>query len=351
MTLNMSLTVTLGIHAIYFMLPLLIVLPESSWVLYLALLMRASEGLFTGIFWPVLEADISSVASFYTATESACCKETGNGISLFNLGWNIGLLGGAISFLLLMEPGWLFLVLFIPLIVQAINLVLMAFYKDIKKEKLPAQCKDGHLIDKEKEQSNIYAVVLGIFIVFMYGFSLNLVYTTTTNFFNFLETSFALKVIWTLGILETLRIAFQTITSTKFKHGNGSRYKIVLFTCFAILAIMVAMGLSAGNIWYILFFGWYPFLGIVMGSNYAESINMVENAGFTGKKGQIMGFFEASGSIGAFIGPFVAGYVTQTSTYPASYFIGAIIFVPMIATVFLIVMLSRKKNNNASHLG
>jgi MFS family permease len=92
---------------------------------------------------------------------------------------------------------------------------------------------------------------------------------------------------------------------------------------------------------------WFPILGLVMGTMYAESLNMVELSGAPAKKGHLMGLFESAGAMGNFGGPVIAGYITQAiliRPYPTSFFIGALIFTCLIFAIAVIVVVMYKRN-------
>ncbi|MEX2681907.1 MAG: MFS transporter [Candidatus Sigynarchaeota archaeon] len=343
-----SLVANLAIFVCFFSLVLLGPMTGTSWMLPLILACRGGEGIAQSLFWPNLEARISDIAESNSGNEEDFSKLTGKGVSFFNLGWNVGLLSSAFEFWLIMAVNNLGLVMFVAIIAQAMNLSMYRFYTDIevptcRTSQQASKKRDGatgaHLEPIDQRKSWMPAG-LGLMLVFFYGFSLNWIYATTTNF------CFATGIVPLLGILETLRLAMQTITSSWFKHEAKVKLFTIEATAVAVVLLVIAMGLSASGSNYLLMLFWFPLLGTVMGTMYAEALNMVELSGVPEKKGSLMGLFESAGAMGNFSGPFLAGFITQTTLvqpYPTAYFIGAATFTCLIVAITTITATMYKK--------
>jgi len=259
-------------------------------------------------------------------------------------------------FWLIMAVDNLGLVMFVAIIAQAINLAMYRFYNDGEAPKSQT-CQQAH-VEREGTDGARTATLdrrkgwmpagLGLMLVFFYGFSLNWIYATTTNF------CFAMSIVPLLGIFETLRLAMQTITSTWFKHGAKVKVTAITTTAVAVVLLAIAMGLSSSASGFLLMFLWFPLLGAAMGTMYAESLNMVELSGVPEKKGYLMGLFESTGAMGNFSGPVLAGFITQTievQPYPTSYFIGATTFTCLILAIIAItIAMFKKKRANYGHV-
>jgi MFS family permease len=343
--MRISLAGNLAAFLVVFTLFLLVQLPSHDWILPVVLMARVLEGVATGLFWPNLEARIFDVANCYGKDASDHAEMTGKGVSWFNLGWNVGLLTSSLVFMALMQQGWLVAVVFLPIIIQGANLLLIAWHKEVGGSSAGTfQPSKPEVVEKTNAGGRVRSLptiaVVGVMLVFFYGISLNWIYTTTTNFLN------AIGFVPMLGLLEALRVVMQTITSTWFKRGSKMKPGVIVFTSMGVLALTAAMGFTASKDMFFYFFAWFPIIGLVMGAMYAEALNMVANSGLSERKGQVMGFFESMGAMGNFSGPFLAGLITQTvlvNPYPTSFFIGTICFAGLLtALVVLIAQIMHK---------
>lgn len=352
-----SMVVSLAMNQVIFVLhfSLLVLAPVtgSSWMLPVIVACRGGEGIAQGLFWPTLEARISDVASLNCTTIEHRSMVTGRGVSFFNLGWNVGLLFGAFAFWVIMISDSLEIVIFLSIIVQAMNAAIYKFSSDVDKPENQLshqEASEPRMNGGEEAGSRLKGTTwtipatLGILLVFFYGFSLQWIYTTATNF------CFSIGVVPLLGVLEALRLGMQTITSSWFKHGSALKLRTIVATAIAVITLTIIMGFSANPGSYMLMFAWFPLLGLVMGTMYAESLNMVELARTPQHKGYLMGLFESAGSMGNFSGPVIAGYITQAilvEPYPTSFFIGATSFACLMLAIASIVLIVSKKMRNA----
>ncbi len=345
-SMRISLAGNLAVFVVIFILFLLVQLPSNDWILPVILIARVLEGVATGFFWPNLEARIAEVAHYYGNDARDHANMTGKGVAWFNLGWNIGLLMGSLAFMALMQQDWLVVVVFLPIIIQGANLMLIVWYKEvggsptrsIQPDK-PEEIREK--ITSRRVRSHPTIVMVGLLLVFFYGISLNWIYTTTTNFLN------AIGFVPMLGLLEALRLVTQTVTSTWFKRGSKMKPGVIAITSMGVLAITAAMGLTASKDLFYYFFAWFPIIGLVMGAMYAESLNMVANSGVSEKQGQAMGFFESIGALGNFSGPFLAGLITQTvlvNPYSTSFFIATMCIAGILAVLFVMILKITHKN-------
>jgi MFS family permease len=311
-------------------------LTPSSWLLLFIMITRALEGLITGFYWPVLAACIPDTGCFYGKGEKEQATLTTKGLGLYNLGWNAGMLCGSFLYAILAYENMVEVVLMCPVAIQAVNLYLMAFYKDcgILKTSKPKKQKGDRTLsvdDAVMKYRAVLPVVLGVLFVFTYAVFINWVYITTTNLVAFLGLAPL------IGVFEALRITMQGISSFKVKPSN----KHALARVFVLLAVMdafiVVMAFFTKHVWLFLFL--FPSLGFIMGLVYYDSLDMVTNAASSrGNEGFVLGIFEAMGSIGGFGGSLLAGFITQVSTFSASYAWGAGATALLIITCFVIYL-------------
>jgi MFS family permease len=351
-TLIVSLMANVIVALLDFSLIFLVRIARTPLLLGFIVLNRGIEGFMNGLFWPVLAAGITDVGRFYCKSEAETTVTTKKGLGWYNVGWNAGLLAGSLLFYVLMIQDDLDLVIALPVIIQVINLLLMLFYKDVKPirdETQEKQRKKDRSSDKAKKNQfqkrnfrAFFPILLGYLFVFIYGFSLNWIYMTTTNLLQFLGVASI------LGILEALRIMFQGITSSRTFIGKKHVELKILLLYLALCGLVAIAGFSTTpsgywNFWYIT-----PLVGTVMGLIYFEALNMAANSS-AGKnhEGTVMGLFEGIGSTGSFLGAFFAGYFTQVSTFRESYFIGLYTFIVLIIAGGLLYVASRTKKPTA----
>ncbi len=80
-----------------------------------------------------------------------------------------------------------------------------------------------------------------------------------------------------------------------------------------------------------IFMGCFAIAGLLFGITYAEAMNMVITSGSTNRRGLLMGLFESSIGVGLFLGPYMAGVITEFATFHASYFVTAFLLFLLLA--------------------
>ncbi|MBN2151080.1 MAG: hypothetical protein JW839_06535, partial [Candidatus Lokiarchaeota archaeon] len=190
--------------------------------------------------------------------------------------------------------------------------------------------------------------LLGLVAIFVYGFALGSLSTTTTNLFK------AWGVATLVGFTEAIRLAAQALTASKVRLGKKNvAFKLVGMGCILSLIFLVMAALavffspplpdpSTAGAAVAVFMCLYAFAGLVFGVVYAESMNMVITSGSTSKRGLLMGLFESSIGAGFFIGPYMAGIITEFSTFQDSYMVtAALMFSLLVACAVMALFLWR----------
>jgi MFS family permease len=91
-----------------------------------------------------------------------------------------------------------------------------------------------------------------------------------------------------------------------------------------------------------IFMSLYAISGLLFGVTYAEAMNMVITSGSTRKRGLLMGVFESSIGAGFFIGPYMAGFITEFATFHESYFITALLLFAILAACLAMALYLHK---------
>jgi MFS family permease len=188
----------------------------------------------------------------------------------------------------------------------------------------------------------IVLALLGLVMIFVYGFALGSLSTTTTNLFK------AWGVATLVGFTEAIRLAAQGLTASKVRLGKQHvAFKMIgtggllaaMFIVMSNLSIaysppvsdVLAIGTAVA-----IFMGLYAINGLLFGITYAESMNMVITSGSTSKRGLLMGLFESSIGAGFFIGPYMAGFITEFATFHDAYFLTALILFSLLGACLVL---------------
>lgn len=305
-------------------------------LLVVILLLRANEGLFNGFFWPVLQSSIPEISIKHAGEGDPVKVEatTKQGISIFNVGWNSGILAGGLALSTLLFFDLLDVALVAPAILNGGNLVLLIVFMREPVENRKEQRNRAMAVRKQAQEdpspeaerhrvksrkTRLSTIILGIGIICVFALQMGGYTTTITNYFKSVH-----QEEW-LGVLDALRLTFQLVGSSKLLLPSKHRQvQLALISCgIAGLGIIMALAVPSIVTWP--FFILFPVLGLLLGMVYAACIELVSSSAAEDKRGTMMGFFEASIGIGFFVGPTVAGIITDSITYMLSFlFIGVL---------------------------
>lgn len=346
-SLLIATTGNLLLACLFFSCNFFILLPRTGWLIIFILVLRGLEGMFNGFFWPILQSNISDLTLTYSGNDAQHREElTRKGIGVYNLGWNGGILTGGLLLSLLLSFDRLDLVLTVPMVSNCINLFLVVFLFAEQKHYLENNKKQEISKEKGASRSNGFKQMLqgnkllpfGITYILFYGFLLGIITTTTTNLYKFKDIAML------IGITDSLRIAFQAASSSKIRF-NQSRILLKVTGLFASL-IGIFFTLVLGTIFFspVAFLVIYPVLGFVMGIIYTEAMAIMVADKDDKKKGFLMGIFESMIGIGFFLGPLIAGYITEYYSYVLSYTTGLLsIFVLFLGSLCIKVIYKYKR--------
>ncbi|MHA1683945.1 MAG: MFS transporter [Promethearchaeota archaeon] len=358
--LSGNLLVTLGLFSTLFMVGSV----AGAAITTFMLVLRGMEGVFNGLFWPVLQSSISEISIRDTAASAAAAVSAGaasagvvvprsgggkdaitrRGLSMYNFGWNGGILVGALSISLILFLDMLQLALVIPMIVTSINLLIQClFFKEPfpdhhhKKEIEEKETGDSENHTHSLRDSKKVILFLGFGLIWTFSFQMGGLSTNTTNFLKY-----AGQEMW-LGILDSIRLVFQIIGSSKVHlKGKNVQERLVIFA-LVIAFLMIPLGLFTIPMNIIPFFFIYPVIGLLLGILYAECLNLVASNATQAKRGKMMGLFEMSIGFGFFVGPTLAGFFTEVMTYLFSYIACGVIDSLLIITIYLIFFMKSRK--------
>ncbi|MEX2680614.1 MAG: MFS transporter [Candidatus Sigynarchaeota archaeon] len=359
-----NLAIAVGFMAVV----ILVRFTTDSWLLALIILLRLAEGIANGFFWPILQASLSDVAMNCCGEDSIDQVEaiSRRGQGMYNLGWSLGVLGGQVVLSSMSMVGLLDVVLLVPLASHGINLVIVILFFRVVMNKsgrvndVVVHADDGHEAHEHqhdgRQNHHVHHVVktgrvvalFGLVLIFVYGFALGSLSTTTTNLFK------AWGIATMIGFTEAIRLATQSFTASKVRLGKKNvTFKIIgtggllsaMFLVMASLSMFFApplqdlslVGAAIG-----IFMAIYACSGLLFGITYAEAMNLVLMSGSTKQRGLLMGMFESSIGAGFFLGPYMAGVLTEFTTFPDSYLVTAMILFSLLAICVVMALYLRR---------
>jgi MFS family permease len=281
------------------------------------------------------------------------------GQGIYNLGWSMGVLCGQVILSTMSLANFLDVALFVPLATQGVNVIIVLLFFRVVMDRsdgaaaVPETNKTGQsshqtLVGRHVLRPGLVVALIGLVMIYVYGFALGSLSTTTTNLFK------AWGVATLVGFTEAIRLASQGLTASKVRLGKKNvTFKLIgtgsllaaMLLAMASLSVMFAppvtgtfvIGTAVG-----IFMSLYAVFGLLFGITYAESMNMVITSGSTRKRGLLMGLFESSIGAGFFIGPYMAGFITEFATFHDSYFVTAILLFLILAACLALAMYMRK---------
>lgn len=279
---------------------------------------------------------------------------TRKGIGIYNLGWNGGILSGALLFSLLLSIDRLDLVLTVPIFSNGLNFFLVIFlfveqkhYIENNKENLEKSIISKDSSERKRNSNGIRLllgnkmIISGIIYILFYGLVLGVITTTTTNLYKSKDLAML------IGLLDALRLALQATSSSKIRFEKTNILFKVTGIFIALIGIFVALILSTMYFSPVAFLVIYPCTGFLMGIIYTEAMAILVAGKDDKKKGFLMGIFESMIGVGFFIGPLVAGYITEYFSYALSYTAGLFSIFFLLLVSLIIKFISRKKEKVA----
>ncbi|HME55989.1 MAG TPA: MFS transporter [Candidatus Lokiarchaeia archaeon] len=331
----------------YVLVVILVHVNRDTWLIWFIIVLRMFEGLANGFFWPILQASVSDVALSCCSDKEDFERISRSGITIYNTGWVSGSLIGQVllSCITVIDLRLIDLVLILPVFSQGFNL-----FQAFKKFNVPQnQASNAPVVteaigpDAGKNHAPhanapVIVAMLALALIFVYAFSQNALSTTTTNLYK------AEGVAMLVGFTEAIRLACQAYASNRMKISNHKEIKLLILS--GILAIsFVAMAFFTNAFEVFSFMALYSVTGFLFGIIYGESMNLLVNSGASKKRGMLMGMFESFIGIATFIGPLLAGYLTQFSTYAASYLATAFVISSIVAFCAFLALRIRKNQH------
>ncbi len=301
---------------------LFIAVANLAVMIIMVILVEAIEGVFAGWFWPVLQAKLGEGT-----------KENGPQIRIYNFSWNLGvILGNALV------AGYASIsidlrVLF-PIVLQVLaggfvinGIIFGLLWK--KFEIAPAIVAVSPYISRKVEVTGKFPkqvpVSIGIAFVAIFAFAVN-VGGILTNIFNQITTVsgnaiVAVNLLPWIPIIDTTRQMAQLTTSGTYKVAKPAlkdvTHIITLMSVIALLSGGASTLLTKGGIIVIAFV--LGIHGLLSGVLYNATMQIILHDAPANQRGRFQGLYEAVTGLGFFVGPIMAGIVSEFKGYPTSY--------------------------------
>lgn len=293
------------------------------------LIIDLAEGVFSGWWWPVLQANLGSSA-----------QKGNKKIRQYNFSWNLGLIAGnalmavvtgissdpAIIIPLLRDLTWGCLI-----IEGTIFVLLWTGFQ--RKEKLggkstPKDVAPECVVPPEKVPTNSRSPVIGIVgvsLLTVLVFTMN-VGGILTNIFNqftaYSENSYLiLNLLPWIPIIDNARQFTQLGSTGLYKAQKSSVSQltaIIMLMGLIVLPIAIAsQELAYGGAFFIM--ALIGLHGLLSGMLYNATMQVMMQAAPKNRQGYYQGVYESVASLGGFFGPILASVVSEVDGYFASY--------------------------------
>lgn len=348
---------TLVSQIIYLSFWLLVGTLGISIIVIIFIIMRASDGFFMGLYYPVLQSRLSDEKNNMKNSQ-----DHERYIRGYNLGWNGGIVIGSISLMLVTIPSnydmildLLFLAMVITGILLGINLILgIKKFRDVR-----IQFSEKNLIDnsvvKVQVQPKIQVLKkcwIALLIIITISFTIGQTGMTIMNQFTAISlTSISLNLIFFISFFSLLRAIFQTIGSSSIKIPKQpeTRYPkvlIILSSLFLLMGCIIILFPNIGIEGLILISLCMIPIGLFFGIMYATSLAKVINDSKNDHPEFFQSLFESIQGLGIFLGQITSGAITEQFSYSIPYFLNVV----LILVVFVFSLLYLKKSQSSRSL-
>lgn len=344
-----------------------------SYVIYLikfspleAFISRFFEGIFTSMFWPILQALISDFKHMERQPEKL--------IGTYNISWNVGgIVGfilGAIAVFIIGNNNisfylaWMFGILLIPTVFflklysqkipistsQSDNENILAIPPEIitsgttymskikirKSKKNKRNGKKTGIMNKERNQEILlhnYPLLIPFLMLILHSFILGSISVIVSTKFEILGIAS-----YTTYILSSFRTLFAVIFSkfaAKNRNKNIARYVLIIGLIYSLPAF-----LGAFFIRFPFFIIMFVLLGFTSISMYTIALKIMLEKNAAKKTGKYTGFAEGITGIGYGVGPLLMGWISDYSTNLSFILLGSY---GVILAVILLITINRAK--------
>lgn len=265
--------------------------------------MRLLEGIFLGLFWPVLGGTISSLNSYKIVRKNANLEK--KIMKGYTLSWNMGgIFGFLIGAFVLFIISDLELIFDISLIYMIIIVIMAILYKEPLNHEIPT---NEYLKKKEKKSNNLnnlktLTIIFSFFILILYAFigsSFKFLYPLKSEILSFKEyTNYLLSFILSLSQL--------IFTSIGMGLSIRNLKKTLLIALVIELFIFIFAGLNENLLIFSILFG---LMGLSLAFLYCYAFKNAISKNVQENTSKYSFYFESIIGIGFFLGPLISGII------------------------------------------
>ncbi len=322
--------------ATIFYIGIFVAVANLSVMIIMVIIVEAIEGTFAGWFWPVLQARLGEGTN-----------ENGREIRIYNLSWNLGVVLGNVLVTsyasVSADPAVLF-----PIIIQVlvwstvINSIIIGLLLGKHGTNRNVPSHPVIVVASPNVVRSSIPVSVGIVLVALFTFSFN-IGGILGNVFNQVtaisaNATFAMNLLPWIPIIDTTRQMAQLAASGTYK-GKKPALSVItrIITLMSVLALVSGIAsnfLAKGGLSVIVIV--LGIHGILSGILYNATMKIIIHDAPVHQRGRFQGLYEAVLGLGFFVGPIVAGAISEVKGYLPSYNIVAgisFIVAAMIASV------------------
>jgi len=284
----------------------------------LVFLMLILDGIFLGMFWPVLASAVSAISNTKGYRENDRLKD--RLMKNYSLSWNIGGIASyLIGTLVLFFISNIILMFRLALIYAMIGLTFAIIFQNppIKIEDDVILPLDENIKSYPRREDLNFPVYIPLILICIYGFIIGfigLVYPIKSEFLKF--------PLFTNYTLYFLRMVLQTLFISKSMEFSIKTLKKLIMPSLLIVSITIfLMGIVQDVIIFVILFS---ILGALHSFLYTFSFKLVIFRNIARNTSKYSTYFEALTGIGFFLAPIIGGFFASIDLSIAFYFLAAV---------------------------
>ncbi|MHA1782439.1 MAG: hypothetical protein ACTSUL_03320, partial [Promethearchaeota archaeon] len=276
------------------------------------------DGIFLGMFWPVLASAVSAISKTKGYRENDRLKD--KLMKNYSLSWNIGGIASyLIGTLVLFFISDIILMFRLALIYAIVGLAFAIIFQNppIKIEDDVILPLDENIKSYPRREDLNFPVYIPLILICIYGFIIGfigLVYPIKSEFLKF--------PLFTNYTLYFLRMVLQTLFISKSMEFSIKTLKKLIMPSLLIVSITIfLMGIVQDVIIFVILFS---ILGALHSFLYTFSFKLVIFRNIARNTSKYSTYFEALTGIGFFLAPIIGGFFASIDLSIAFYFLAAV---------------------------
>ena len=278
------------------------------------------DGVFLGLFWPVLLSTVSAISDYDAMRDNDLMKN--QLLKHYSISWNLGsvfsyLLGACILFFI----SDILLMFKVVFIYSIIGFIFVLFFKEPKSNFSKEQVfekEDNTKLNSQKENL-VFPILVPLFLITMYAFSIGsigLIYPIKSELLHF--------ALFTNYLFNFIRMTAQTILISKNMSFSINTFKkITPFLLIIVCFCFFIMGFSENLILFGILFGIF---GTCISFFYSFAFKLIVFRNIEENSSKYSVYFETIVGLNFWLGPITCGFIAVLDINLAFFFLSAFTF-------------------------